>query len=152
MRAQAMVELSICLPILLTLTIGIICLGITEWRVSDASHALSDLATELPDGWQTLPADELVRSLVLDGSSLDAERLTVTNASVREVRTSDVDASGALAVALGGTFKVSESTWLVVSADVSYDLGGATAWPTDPGVWSRHVERRYLVSTREEVG
>lgn len=151
MRGQAMVEFAICLPILLSLTLGLVAVGVAEWRRSDADHALSNLASELPEGWESMPDAELVRALLLDGSSLDEDRLTVTDADVSVSASSDTDASGRLATSLGGGFVKRESTWVVVSADVDYDLDDGI-WPLVSGTYSRHVERRYLASTRTEVG
>ncbi len=151
MGGQAMVEFAICLPILLSLTLGLVAVGVAEWRRSDADHALSNLASELPEGWESMSEAELVRSLVLDGSSLDADRLSVADADVTEVSSSDTDVSGGVVAGLGGSFVRRESAWVVVSADVSYDLGDGI-WPLVSGTYSRHVERRYLASIRTEVG
>lgn len=152
MRGSAMVELALCLPVFLALTIGTMGLALACWERADVDHSLSNLASELPGGWEDMDEGDLVASLVLSGSSLDPTRLSVDGASVRVVTLREVDPSSGLAQRLGGSFSLREDSWVEVSADVSYDLSNPLDWYGLLGGCSRHVERRYLASTRTEVG
>ena len=148
--AAEMVEAAFVIPLTVTLVLGLVAFGYAMLERSLVEGQLSSLGRELPDGWSSMTAEQVVRDLVLDGSTLDPARLTVSSASLAE-STESRDAQGdPVAVALGADASHEDSRWVEVKATVSYTLDGfGVAFGRE--TFTRTVRGTYLAERRWEV-
>lgn len=148
---QALVEFAIVAPVLFMVIFFLISASWASWQRSDVDRQIQTLGYDLPQNWQSMDPDDLVRWLILDGSALDGGRLTVSNATARLVGSEAKTEPDGLSQALGGSWSEVKVQRVQVTADVAYDLGG-TGSPVAAGTWRGHVEREYQVSRRYELG
>ena len=149
MRGQAMVEFALSGLVVVTLLLMVLGLGVMAWQRSAIDYELSSLADELPAGWDDSSDDELVRQLVLDGSSLDPDRLEVSSASVERSLEAQVRPAVPVSAALGSTVATTTWDWVTVTATVTYDLPDVMGLGGGP--YEREVHGSYLVERRYEV-
>lgn len=147
---QAMVEFALVGWFSVAFIFAICAAGLTLWQKATLDHQLTTMADELPDGWESTDKETLAKELILDGSSLDADRLTVSGVTLSTVSSGGIDPDDDLARALNSTAARREEKWLEVSCDVEYDatspveLFGKT-------LYKRHVEGSYLLERLYEV-
>lgn len=155
-RGQTLVEFSVAGTLFLSLLLAIVSLSVSAWSRSSVDFSMSELATQLPAGWDAMDDKTLVRELVTDNgeAAIDPSRLTVLSASVEEIKTSPQSSSSAdsVARALGSENAYRSSSWVRVKARVSYrlDVGGMViGGPV--GTYTRDIDRVYLVQRRYEI-
>lgn len=150
LRGAEMVEAAIVVPVTIVLTVGLVLLGFALFERSVVDSRLSTLGSELPDGWSTMSAEQVVRDLVLDGSGLDPERLEVSRATLRESSESSDVQGDPVAVALDADVRHEESRWVEVEGKVSYEFDGLGI-PFGTVTFERTVRGTYLAERRWEV-
>lgn len=137
LKAQAAVEFILTFTVFLTVVSSLAFFGYAAFERAQLNHSLGTLATELPANWSQMPAKELARQLVIEGSDLDPEAITVESASVTVDEDVDLTDRDPIAESLGGQVSRTERHRVRVSAVVSYDYedafllgGGATTRAT----------------------
>lgn len=157
-KGQTLVEFSIAGVLFLAFLLAVVSLSVSSWARSSVDFSMSELATQLPAGWDTMDKATLVKRLVTnDGeAAIDPDRLTVDSASITEVTTPTSDRThegDAIAGALGGTRSYTSGTWVRVRATVTYkvDAGGMILAGTSPAPYTRTIDRIYLTDRRYEV-
>lgn len=150
MKAQSAVEFTLTISLFLAVVSGTAFFGYAAYQRAQVNHALGTLATELPANWSQVPAKDLAKKLILQGSDLDPAALTVESASVDVDESVDVQNGDPVATALGGQVGRSERHRVTVTADVAYRFedafllsGGATTHAT--------AKRSYIAYTDYRV-
>lgn len=148
--ANDVLETACVMPFILLLVLGILAFGFSAWQRSSIDYELTHMAEDLPDDWAGRDADDVVRELVLEGSFLDASRLTVSNARIEQSSETTARGNDAVARRLGSNGAYTKETWVTVTADIEYDATGAVAFAGKID-YKRTVEGTYLVERRYEV-
>lgn len=150
LKAQAAVEFTLTVAVFLTMVSFLAFFGYAAFERAQLNHSLGTLATELPANWSQIPAEELAKQLVLEGSDLDPDSITIESASVEVDRDVDVTQHDPIAESLGAEVGRKERHRVRVSAAVTYDYedafllgGGATA--------HANVSRSYIAYTDYRV-
>lgn len=123
--AQSAVEFALTLTLFLVVVSSTAFFGYAAYQRAQINHALGTLATELPADWAQVPAKDLAKRLILQGSDLDPSALTVESASVDVDEEVDVRDGDPIAAALGGQVGRSERHRVTVSASVCYQFEDA---------------------------
>lgn len=125
LKAQAAVEFILTFSVFLTVVSSLAFFGYAAFERAQLNHSLGTLATELPANWSQMPAKKLARQLVIEGSDLDPEAITVESASVTVDEDVDLTDRDPIAESLGGQVSRTERHRVRVSAVVSYDYEDA---------------------------
>lgn len=149
-RAGETVEFALAGTLVILLILGICAFGYSCWQVTAVDYELSRLSETLPDDWASRDADEVVKEMILEGSTLDASRLTVENATIKAETRAETLKGDAAAKALGKDYTYRTETWVTVSAEVDYDATGAIALGGKVD-HKRTVEGTYLVERKNEM-
>lgn len=147
---QAAAEFLMVLPIFLTAVFGLMCVGYAYMQRADVDFQLSQLASELPTGWQTMGKNELVKELMCSDSTLNPDSITVKNADVSVDTSIDVVEDDEIAAELGAGLARTQVDRVLVEADVEYRVDDAFTFGRDV-VYSRHIKRSYVASAGFEV-
>lgn len=147
---QSMVEFALVGWFVIMFIFAILAAGITMWEKTTVDYQLTTMADELPDGWQSMDKTALVKKLILDGSTLDESKLTVSDVSVETETKTEVKEDDPVAIQLGSSSATHEEKWLNVSAKVTYDATSPVAI-FGKTVYTREVDGSYLTERRYEV-
>lgn len=147
---QASVEFVIVFPLLIFCMFMIMWAGYSFYERATLTNQLSQLGSELPDGWESMTDQGLVRELILDGTTMDPDALTVVFASVNpsapSVSTKDNDP---VARSLGLTSSRVSTQTLTVTATVEYRF--TDLWSFWGSTTARNtVTRTYLIGQKHE--
>lgn len=147
---QASVEFVIVAPLMLFTIFMIMWAGYSFYERATLNNQLSQLGSELPSGWQDMPQKDLVRNLILDNTTMDADALTVVDASVTRntpyVSTKDGDA---VAEALDLSKSTVTTETLTVTATVEYRFTDLWSWWGSTTARNT-VTRTYLIGQKHE--
>ena len=89
LKGQTIVEFCLVLVMFIALTIGIFMFGIEGWQRVAVDHQIVEMGDTLPADWASYTSQDqknaLVKQLILtNSSSLDPDRLTVTDATISD--------------------------------------------------------------------
>lgn len=153
LSGQSVVEFALVSVAFFAVLLGAISLSLSAWMASEVDFRSSELASELPAGWDSMDDKELVKTLMTSGTGLDPDRITVRSAHVEERQFSNNNSmDDPLANRVGADVAHEDAAYLWVRAQVTYDthLPG-TFLASGPGNYTRNIERIYVVNRRYEV-
>lgn len=147
---QTFVEFAFVAPLLLFMIFGIIAIGWMAWQRAAIDAQLSSVAYQLPSNWSSYTdQNALVKDMLLDGASIDGNKLSVSNASV-SVSQDRTAVSGSMPDALSMSAGADTTATVHVSADVTYDVS-APYMPFDWNYYKVHITHSFPTARRFEL-
>ena len=147
LRGQSAVEFALGGLVVILLIIAVMSVAVTSWQRSAIDYELSSLSDSLPAGWASMGDEELLRHLVLSGSTLDPERLEISRAVVEQREEVEVRPADEVAQRVGSSTATVTEKWVEIEGTVSYELPGAFGSST----YIRDLEGTYLIERRYEI-
>lgn len=147
LRGQSAVEFALGGLVVILLIIAVMSIAVTSWQRSAVDYELSSLSDSLPAGWSSMGDEELLRHLVLAGSTLDPDGLEISRAVVEQREEVEVRPADEVAQRVGSSTATVTEKWVEIEGTVSYELPGAFGSST----YIRDLEGTYLIERRYEV-
>ena len=110
------------------------------------------MADELPSGWESMDAKQVVKSCVAKASGLSEDDIQVNTAEIHLEDKGKTDLGNDTAVQLGSELKTTTASYLDISADITVHLGRGLGLAGNGGIpYRRSVKQSFTVERRWEV-
>lgn len=149
---QTTVEFAFAGIWLVLLMMAVLCFGLITFQKSSFDYQVSHMADELPNGWESMDAKQVVKSCVAASSGLSEDDIEVNSAEIHLEDMSSTDRGNSTAVQLGSELKTTTASYLDISADITVRLGRGIGLAGNGGIpYRRSVKQSFTVERRWEV-
>lgn len=152
LRGQTTVEFAFAGIWLVLLMMAVLCFGFITFQKSSFDYQVSHMADELPSGWETMDAKQVVKSCVAQASGLSENDIEVNTAEIHLEDKGNTDLGNGTAVQLGSELKTTTARYLDITADITVHLGRGIGFGGAGGIpYRRSVKQSFTVERRWEV-
>lgn len=152
LRGQTTVEFTFAGIWLVLLMMAVLCFGFIKFQKSSFDYQVSHMADELPNGWESMDAKQVVKSCVAAASGLSEDDIEVNSAEIHLEDKGSTDLGNSTAVQLGSELKTTTASYLDISADITVHLGRGIGFAGAGGIpYRRSVRQSFTVERRWEV-
>lgn len=151
-NGQTTVEFAFAGVWLILLMMAVLCFGFITFQKSSFDYQVSHMADELPSGWESMDAKQVVKSCVAKASGLSEDDIEVNTAEIHLEDRGKTDLGNDTAVQLGSELKTTTASYLDISADITVHLGRGLGLAGNSGIpYRRSVKQSFTVERRWEV-
>lgn len=151
-KGQTTVEFAFAGVWLILLMMAVLCFGFITFQKSSFDYRVSHMADELPSGWESMDAKQVVKSCVAKASGLSEDDIEVNTAEIHLEDRGKTDLGNDTAVQLGSELKTTTASYLDISADITVRLGRGLGLAGNSGIpYRRSVKQSFTVERRWEV-
>lgn len=151
-KGQTTVEFAFAGVWLILLIMAVLCFGFITFQKSSFDYQVSHMADELPSGWESMDAKQVVKSCVAKASGLSEDDIEVNTAEIHLEDKGKTDLGNDTAVQLGSELKTTTASYLDISADITVHLGRGLGLAGNGGIpYHRSVKQSFTVERRWEV-
>ena len=104
-KGQTTVEFAFAGVWLILLMMAVLCFGFITFQKSSFDYQVSHMADELPSGWESMDAKQVVKSCVAKASGLSEDDIEVNTAEIHLEDKGNTDLGNDTAVQLGSELK-----------------------------------------------
>lgn len=152
LSGQATIEFAFVGVWFILLMMFVLSFGVATFQKSSFDYQISHMADELPAGWESMDAKEVVKECIAKASGLNEDDIEVNRAEIHLEDQSDTDLGNSTAQALGSELKTTTAQYLDVNADVTVHLGrGLGIFGNDGISYRRFMKQSFTVERRWEV-
>lgn len=125
-KGQTTVEFAFAGVWLILLMMAVLCFGFITFQKSSFDYQVSHMADELPSGWESMDAKQVVKSCVAKASGLSEDDIEVNTAEIHLEDKGNTDLGNDTAVQLGSELKTT-TAHIWTSARTSRCISGAAS-------------------------
>lgn len=151
-KGQTTVEFAFAGIWLILLMMAVLCFGFITFQKSSFDYQVSHMVDELPSGWESMDAKQVVKRCVAAASGLSEDDVEVNSAEIHLEDKGGTDLGNNTAVQLGSELKTTTASYLDISADITVHLGRGIGFGGAGGIpYRRSVKQVLTVERRWEV-